>query len=309
MSPELAEKVFTYIKDPEQNAALLDKPVIETLKKAKLSGLCQNQLSNDFKRQWLLNQAYLDELKELKIPCQAVLLKGIHLISENIYPHLGMRFMGDVDILINKGDLDLCDFIFKKHGYRDITKGTWEANKFKKVYLKESHGLELVIELHTRLFYQEERGFKWESKPHPEFPDFELLTPEDLFIHLCGHLAYQHTFISLHWLYDIFLVVKHYQIDWEKVELRARQVHVLRSCQLILLLLKNYFGLKDLPDLGIPMPLSDFGTKLISKKFLSDPHSFPKRYWLIKHLTKDHMKDALIYDFNWLKAKLKNGKK
>lgn len=299
---ELAEQVFNFILNPKKGVS---SGVLDALRRSKLSGLAPDQLKEEYKIQWLLNQAYLDEVSAWEVPdgLEGTLLKGMDLISRGIYTHPGQRFMGDVDLLISKEKMAQWGNFLERIGYRDITKETWEANNFKKMFLKVSGTLELVIELHTRLFYQEEEDFSWQLVPHSQLSQFTTLTPEDLFIHLCGHLAYQHTFISLHWLYDIYLLVSQHELSWSLIRERAQKAQVLRSCQLVLKLLRDHFKLKNLPDLDIPSIASFSCAKLITREFLIDPANYPNRYFLVKHLTKDHLSQALAYDLNWFKAK------
>lgn len=271
------------------------------LDKCKLSGLAKERLPQSFKRQWLLNQSYLDEIFSFSPPAPGTLLKGAHLLSQNYYDHPGKRFMGDVDILIAKEDWNTWRDFLLKNGYEDITKDTWEANNFKAIFLKKSGPLELAIELHTRLFFQEDHEFSWQKEKKG---DYFYLTTEDLFIHLCGHIAYQHTFISLHWLYDIYLLLQKENLNWSLTDERAKKAGVFQSCQIILWCMREHFLLKDLPRPKLSFLTKKILQKFLTKEFLINPTDAPIVYQLIKHITKDKISQALTYDLLWVKNKL-----
>ncbi len=303
----LDKEIFSFIQDPAGND--LSPQAINLLKELKLSGLIKDQAKKEYKAQWLLNQVYLQEIKSWILPStlfeRGTLLKGIHLLSTGIYDHPGMRFMGDVDLLVAPEDLSNWENFLLQNGYQDITKGVWEANSFKKIFLKESQGLELVVELHTRLFYQETSTHTWEKQAHPSLSGLLLLKDEDLYVHLCGHLAYQHTFISLHWLYDIYCLLKKTKLNWREVEVKAREANVLKSCQMINFALKKHFKMEDLYDLGISSTTKRFCNNFLTSQFLCYPTHNQMTYWLIKHLTKDDLLHSLSYDFNWIKSKIR----
>lgn len=270
-------------------------------------GLYKEVDSSFFKRNWLLNQSYFDELASWNLdqspsPIEGVILKGGHLIPK-YYSHPGERFMGDIDILISDKQLYNWVNFLKEKGFKDITKDSWSANDFKKILLKKSDSLELVIELHTRLFFQEKKSSHWKGEISSPFPKLSYLCEEELFVHLCGHLAYQHTFLSLHWLYDIYLLVKSTQLDPKKIERKAKSAQVWRSCQIIALILKEKLNV-NIPQELLPGPITSLLIgRLITDDFLIHAKRSPLRYFLIKHLTKDHLYQALIYDLSWLQQR------
>ncbi len=273
----------------------------------KLSGLYSEQNVLTFKANWLLNQAYFDEIKSWILPdhLNGILLKGAHLLS-HYYPDLGNRFMGDVDILVDKNQLEDWVTYLEKIGYQDITGPTWKANEFKRVLLKKSQTLELVIELHTRLFYQENL-IKWKTNPQELTSQLSFLSKEALFVHLCGHLAYQHTFLSLHWLYDIYLLIQKEQLEPHEVLSTAKKAHVLKSCKIISYLMYSRLKIKVDPILlpsKLIQILIDF---IITDDFLIAPREHPIRYQLCKHFTKDFIHQALLYDLGWFRHKRKYG--
>ncbi len=299
----LEQKVFESLKSGKINDP--SDEIFDILEQNKLLGYFKESYPEQFKGQWVLNMAYIDLLKEIKVPphLSATILKGAHLIN-TVYPSEGLRFMGDVDLLISKDSMSDWKHYLTDIGFKDITGETWSANQFKSLHLRNQHGLELVIELHTRLFYQENADHEWETLKATITP-FNYLRDEDLFVHLCGHLGYQHTFISLHWLFDIYLLLKKADLDWEKVRVKARQANVWRSCEIIIELLKRHFQFK----IQLPYNNSIYSRLmtrvLINEEFLCNSHSAKIRYFLIKHFCKDSLFQALTYDFNWWRHKNK----
>lgn len=286
-----------------------DQDVYEILEQNKLLGYFKDTFPESFKSQWVLNLAYLELLNELKIPksLNATILKGAHLIT-HIYPSEGQRFMGDLDLLVSKESIDEWKQFLLNIGFIDITGETWSANQFKSLFLKNHYGLELVVELHTRLFYQEMSGHKWETQPSA-IEKFDYLKDEDLFVHLCGHLGYQHSFISLHWLLDIYLLLlKKVDFDWSSVKKKAIDAHVWRSCEIAIELVRNHFKLNiDLPFK--PSIYTKLMTKvLINKKFLCRAQQTKYRYFFIKHFCKDSLIQAFIYDLKWWRHERKKAK-
>lgn len=256
-----------------------------------------------YKQNWVKNSLHLDFSKSLAVPdhLQGTLLKGIHLITET-YDDIGHRFMGDIDILVQSDQIEAWCTFLKEKGFEEENEVTWQANDFKRVLsLQESEDSALItVELHTRLFYEEPLDFIWQTKPSP-FQNLSFLSNEDLFIHLCGHLAYQHTFLNLHWLYDIALFLKSQEtLDWIQIKNRAKKLHVYRSVEIICFIMNKYFELPtELEVKGIKEAL--FKT-IISKRFLCDPTRSRLHYLMAKIICKDGLFSVFKYQFHWVKA-------
>lgn len=274
----------------------------------QLKGFFKDDYPREFKEQWLRNNLMLNELKNwpLPHPSSATLLKGAHLITEKYYQHPGERFMGDIDLLIEEKMFEKWDHYLKSIGFTPYHSTSWEANEFKKLYLKElSPDFPFILELHFRLFYQQDQKTLLKTQEGQDLIAFQKLEKEECFVHLAGHLGYQHTFISFHWLIDIYLFLKKesHCLDWEYINSLSKKLHVQRSCRVICHLIKREFNI-DSQMASTPLSLNErFLLQMISKKFLLHNNRQPFKYWVIKHLIKDNLKDALTYDFNWLKAR------
>lgn len=206
--------------------------------------------------------------------------------------------MGDIDILIPKEQMEEWSRFLINKGLERQYEKTWGANKFKRLFIAkgtEEAGL-ISVELHTRLFYDEPVNFMWGTTTSP-YSGLNYLESEELFVHLCGHFAYQHTFINLQWLYDIALMIKIENLDWSKVKKISKKVNVYRSCELVCFILKRDFHIKTSLKIGLLAKL--IGNILISKEFLCFPTEKKIHYFMVKTFCKDSLWYAFKYQFLW----------
>ena len=70
------------------------------LERHKLGGLYKESHPEFFKKYWVINKSYQDFIQNelLQKNLRGTFLKGTHLIAR-YYPEIGMRFLGDIDIL------------------------------------------------------------------------------------------------------------------------------------------------------------------------------------------------------------------
>ncbi|MCR9204187.1 MAG: nucleotidyltransferase family protein [Halobacteriovoraceae bacterium] len=281
------------------NLSLSEKKSL--LERHKLGGVFKNEYPEAYKKYWVINTNHLRFLDEecSSISLKGCLLKGCHLVKD-YYDDIGMRFMGDIDLLVNPNEFDLWTKNLESLGFEVEEESRWEANNFKKLLSREKGGMELVVELHSRLFYQEEEGLIWETSPlYSE--NLHGLKKEDLFVHLCGHLGYQHTFHSLNWLYDIALLIQKEDLDFDLIFKKAQKAKVLKACRITLTILSFHFGISGLKGTLWERFLAK---SLLTPKFLKDPYYSKFRFLLVKTIVKDSMGDAFSYYRGWLKNKL-----
>ena len=166
-------------------------------------------------------------------------------------------------------------------------------------WIKNIGEIEINIELHTKLFYHL-KDEAWSLVPSP-VPHFTQLSLEDTLIHLCGHLAFQHTFHKLYWLFDIYFYTEKYQsqIDWDLVIQKSKVLHLANSVQMCLWCLHKYFKLST--ELIDKFNLNDsfWWKQFLTVEFLISPEDKKLNYFLIKHATKDHFTEAIWYDLMW----------
>ena len=208
----------------------------ETLRKAYLAYVWRNTL-------------LYRQLKEILLVCKKadiplIVLKGAHL-AEIVYENRSLRPMADLDLLVRKSDLSRVKEKLLEMGYTVPKNKSWYKHL---TFVPPNEGG--LVEVHWQLQHPD-APFKldvdklWERAQPAMIADIEILTlsPEDLLLHLCLHAAYDHLFdFGLRSFYDIFYTIRHYQdkIDWQQVELRARQWGAAKPIVLTLYLAKEF---------------------------------------------------------------------
>ena len=270
----------------------------------------RDELKKQWNSQWLNFGAFANELAwfaeicaQRKLP--VTVLKGMALVGD-IYADPGTRSMGDIDLWVRPENWTEVIEIFLAHGFRDISKTRWEANSFKCLLRKSDPStLEVDVELHQRLFFNETNLIDWRTVEMPT-PGLKKLATEDLLVHLMGHLAYQHTFLKLVWLFDIDLLIRKYEkLDWTRVISLVSQLKQRRSASAVLFACEKHFG-TPIPAF-VHRELRSFSARawgtLLNQKFLSSPETHFFRYYTLKHLVKDSWTEALKYNWLWLKRR------
>jgi hypothetical protein len=189
-----------------------------------------------------------------------VVLKGAHL-APIVYGNVALRPMTDVDLLIRRQDLVRAGERLLDMGYAASTPSWREAADAASQHLPPfTKPGAPWIELHRTIvdpigpqrqvfapFQEIDVDGLWKRARPSTTPDLEALTlsPEDLLLHLCLHIAFQDRFrVGLRALYDVALAIRHYQtdMDWEQLELRARAWKADRCVYLTLRLARELLG-------------------------------------------------------------------
>lgn len=237
-----------------------------------------------FKQQFYRTSLQLEILKDLSSrfsPEKFIVLKGMSFPAYEIYQTMGDRFTADIDLLVE--DLTECSRVLDEMNFSMINNHQWKGNDFKRVFSKMAGGIEIVIELHTRLFYHSQfTAFKTLSSAY----HFRVLAPEELYVHLVGHLAFQHTFLKLHWLIDIILLKQKVLLNRERVDFLLRELQLQRSEKLV----------DEFSHLLLGERAESF---LINLDFLFEPDQHKLQYYLIKQLTKDSWLTSMDYNLHW----------
>ena len=183
-------------------------------------------------------------------------LKGIYLL-EHVYGNIGARAMSDIDILIKKQDLAGCLTAMNDLGYSPDTYFSLDDENIdtKHVPPMEKPGSTLV-EVHWTLLEENEpftinADALWDRLKPAEIANVQALalSVEDLLLHLCLHLTYQHYLsLGLRGLLDVALVIHNFQeeIDWEKLARIAKSWGSERVTALTLKLVET--------QLNVPIP-------------------------------------------------------
>lgn len=191
-------------------------------------------------------------------------LKGIYLL-ENIYGDIGSRSMGDIDILVKKQDLGDCLEVMKGMGYTPTTYfslGDQNIDTKHVPPMKKKSGP--MVEVHWTLLEEDEpftidASALWERMIPAKIANCEVLALglEDLILHLCLHLTYQHYLrLGLRGFLDIALVVHKFraEIDWQKLIHIAKSWGSERVTALTLKLVET--------ELKVPIPAEVFSALL-----------------------------------------------
>jgi hypothetical protein len=295
---------------PIVDELLSQKNCLALLKEHHVAGLFyihfNDQLSSDeYKKQWIHNQLILEVLAELgncasEREVGGTILKGSHLLLD-LYTDLGSRFLSDIDILVSADSLHTWNKILEESGFTPINMNTFIGNDYKKSWCKKFEEIEINVELHTRLFSHKKNGL-WRTKS-TKFPQLEKLTNEYLYVHLCGHLANQHTFLSLYWLFDIYFchIKFNDSLDWSLVKSIAINAELFRSVQMCMWILKKHFGveLNNALEEEFELKKHHWWKNHLTLNFLLNPLLNKRRYFYLKHATKDRLSTALRYDLSW----------
>ncbi len=167
----------------------------------------------------------LRDLKSKNI--DAIGLKGIYLV-ENIYDNIAARPFGDIDFMVKKEDLQKTIGILKELGYAMTTYFEVADDNMDIKHVPPMFNADgLPVEIHWTILGENEpfsiaaKGL-WERAIPANIAGVEVLSlsPEDLILHLCMHLSYQHHLkLGLRGLYDIAKVLEHNKghVDWTKL--------------------------------------------------------------------------------------------
>ena len=251
-------------------------------------------------------------------------LKGAWL-AETVYQNIALRAMGDVDLWVQRSQLDAARQTMCALGYAANSKAdrpqelqdelTGETQMFK--------AGSPMVEIHWNVFPGEwlrhtaqinEQEIWERTLPHNR-ENMRHLSPEDAVIHICVHLAVNHQMSSagLRTLLDLDCVRQNLHINWATVAQRAREWRVSTATWLVLQLLAELFGdpAEDIPLRELsPSPLRQrLIRRFVSlRKFVADfePGSGPNRLLLLLVLV-DRPADmlfliwrALVPDHVWL---------
>lgn len=233
------------------------------------------------------------------------LLKGFSLMGE-IYKDWGERFVADIDLLITHDELWKLTDILRMYGYQKRKQAKWLGNRHKHLFVKMADDIQVSIEVHTQLFWHTSLNIQ-EVSEKAVVPGFYQLSHENQLIHLCGHLAFQHSYSKLFWLMDIFKYVDRFRekINWTLFWEQAEKANLYKSC---------YFTLFLCQKLGLNIQTILYRAtkkKKVSIFFLKKLVDFsylynPERHWLrgiaVRFLIKDSIVDNIRYFSAWLQT-------
>ena len=155
-------------------------------------------------------------------------LKGIYLL-EHVYGNIGVRSMADIDVLVKKENLAHSYELMRELGYKPSAYFSFDDKNIDVKHipplLKDQNSP--AVELHWTIL-EEDEPFTidsqaiWERVKPVKVANSDVfsLGLEDLILHLCIHLTYQHYLnLGLRGLMDIAMVIHKFQdeIDWQNL--------------------------------------------------------------------------------------------
>jgi hypothetical protein len=224
---------------------------------------CTKRLHLDYLHTTSVNLAIFNEtakflarLREEKIP--VILLKGVAL-ANGLYDDIGIRMLGDLDILIRIADRMRVKDLLITQGYTilfDIAEGFRDEYSSEQSYVHLSQSY-LGVDVHWHLFnipyFRQHVSMEWFwEQTMPVKVDREvglMLTPQSQLIHLVAHYALHHRAQGLRWSFDIALLVTQCSaaIDWEATIAAAREFRMTRALQSVLGEVEQVWGVR-LPE-------------------------------------------------------------
>lgn len=221
------------------------------------------------------NLLYLRELERLvsalrQAGVRFVVVKGAALAT-TVYPHLGMRSLEDIDLLVHRDDANLLRLVMNHLGWQeedsDIAGSQFGWRYRGEMAFRRTAGdLLLRVEAHLDVpgFYPRRRDTVWSRVQWISvegFGEMPLLHTTTHLCYLCAHLYYHHQGRGVKWLVDIALLYS--QIDsWSGLLGEAYHFGVTRPLRLALEEVARHFGiaipahmLKALEVLPMPLGL------------------------------------------------------
>jgi hypothetical protein len=194
----------------------------------------------------------LNAFHEKEIP--VIGLKGIYLV-ENIYYSIGLRTFVDLDLLVPKIKLHSTIECLENLGFQLITYfNLKDINRDIKHVPPMVNTNGLVVEIHWTILEEDEpftidADGLWARAIPAQIAGVDVLALgyEDLILHLCVHMAYQHHLqAGLRNLFDIYAVIKKHpdDIDWDLLVEIAKSWGAERVIWISFKLLEEILGLK-----------------------------------------------------------------
>jgi hypothetical protein len=184
---------------------------------------------------------------------QVILLKGAHL-AMFVYDNMALRPMVDIDLLLKPLDLEKVHKILIMDGYSTATEKISLDPEIKHLppYWKRGGISGFLLEVHVNItsppiMEQSDMNALWARVEKASIGEAEvfILSPEDLFLHLCLHSCIQHNFENgLIACIDAANIIKYYgeRIKWQQLWEQAQWLGIERALYLILALTEKLVG-------------------------------------------------------------------
>ena len=238
----VAQVLFTYLKS--QN--IFPPPAVaETIREIHLASVVRN--TKLFHELGKILRAFQT------VGITAVPLKGAWL-AEAAYRNIALRGMGDVDLWVQRDQLDAARKIMVSLGYSSRSKAD-RPQALQDALAGETQMFKTgapMVELHWNVFPGEwlrhtaciDEQIIWQRTIPHQGENVRQLSPEDAIIHVCIHLAVNHqmSMPGLRTLLDLDCTRQRLNIDWGSLAKRAHEWRVSTATWLVLQMLAELFG-------------------------------------------------------------------
>ena len=206
----------------------------------------------------------LEALREKDV--EVIVLKGAAL-AKTVYGDIGLRPMGDIDLLVKKEDLPHAEKIMSGLGYLFHGNEPIEWYRENHQHISYVHSEKnILVEIHWHIANESHPSLIsimendiiegwWEGAKTIEFSGSKalILCPDDLIIHLSLHFL-KHRFTSQNGLFsskgaliqlcDIFQTLRHYgeEIDWVRLKSKAEKYGIDNPIFTTLFIVKEIIG-------------------------------------------------------------------
>ena len=258
----------------------------------------KTQFADEVMAQTCRNLAFQGELCKIIAACRkagipVIVLKGMHL-APLIYPHISLRHMNDLDLLVRPEDARRMSDVLENLGYmlpQALSEADLEFSLSQHLPVMVKN--DFVVEVHGRIckpdkIYSIDTRTWWNNARELEINGvvMSVLDPVDLFLHLCIHISYMHLFLmEIRFFYDLVAILRFYgsDFDWQTLLQRTRERGWERGVLVTLEITRQLFGL-NLPheavaELGrgedralIESTVQDALAELKATAFPEDPH-------------------------------------
>ena len=160
--------------------------------------------------------AVLGQMQKEGIDC--ILLKGADLIPR-LYGVLGVRPLGDADLLVHESDLPAIDHLLTRSGYRPIIDGN-------PAYVDPDNIL--ALDITTKVWYVDEPDVIWQRAVQRQLHGISVkgLGSDDLLIYLTAYSVIHRGYLSASFVQDMRLLVEKERLDWAFIVEEACRRHV-----------------------------------------------------------------------------------
>jgi len=237
--------------------------VYNTLRKYGILSYIPNTVQMEMRKVYLgtlaTNLGYLEEVKIISEKCKTanlnlMVLKGA-AFAQSLYGDSGLRPFADIDILVNRKDMDSIQQIMKKLGYKVYEDHRpldfYDKYHFHHIYIKKNDFISSVIEIHWDLFSPSspihfDLDSLWKNGIIIDSTEMKIntLNWDDHFLYLCAVHCYQDVFNSLLHFCDLTRIAQNKlnQKDWNVIENKAKRWGIERVVACCVQIINDLFG-------------------------------------------------------------------